>query len=176
MTIALRKNNPKLSFYGGFYDIKMSDGVREHKKIVVCGCTFPWILFFFFSGLTIECFQCNSVEHPGCVDLTINDTSSRYYRECDGDYQGHEPFCRKVATESKLYTQKKKKLNNDFDISIWHYLCLLGCDVRLRIANRTEGWIETIIGCPFADVTWAGFLLCLKCFVNVLPLWMIFFK
>lgn len=109
MTIALRKNNPKLSFYGGFYDIKMSDGVREHKKIVVCGCTFPWILFFFFSGLTIECFQCNSVEHPGCVDLTINDTSSRYYRECDGDYQGHEPFCRKVATESKLYTQKKKK-------------------------------------------------------------------
>ncbi|XP_018561831.1 uncharacterized protein LOC108903963 [Anoplophora glabripennis] len=56
-------------------------------------------LSLFSLGLTIECFQCNSVEHPGCEDLKVNDTKSQYYKKCDGDYQKQEPFCRKVETE-----------------------------------------------------------------------------
>ncbi|CAH1116033.1 unnamed protein product [Phaedon cochleariae] len=49
-------------------------------------------------GLCINCFQCNSAEDPACANLTVNDTTSRYYKPCDGNYDGKTPFCRKYVT------------------------------------------------------------------------------
>ncbi|VEN58648.1 unnamed protein product [Callosobruchus maculatus] len=58
----------------------------------------------FTVGFAIKCFQCNSAEAPECADLRSNDTGSPFYKDCTGNYEGNEPFCRKIHT-TVLYTE-----------------------------------------------------------------------
>ncbi|KAJ8944447.1 hypothetical protein NQ318_002144 [Aromia moschata] len=49
-------------------------------------------------GIAINCFQCNTAEDRECDSVTVNDTDSKFYKNCTGDYEGKVPFCRKVST------------------------------------------------------------------------------
>ncbi|XP_060521894.1 uncharacterized protein LOC132699278 [Cylas formicarius] len=54
-------------------------------------------------GDGIKCFQCNSVEDPGCGDIQANETASPFLQECVSDSKmgGHLPFCRKLKQAVK---------------------------------------------------------------------------
>ncbi|CAG9863135.1 unnamed protein product [Phyllotreta striolata] len=59
-------------------------------------------------GYSIKCYQCNSGVDPDCAALTVNDTSSKHYKECTGDYEGESPFCRIYVT-NVLHIQEPEK-------------------------------------------------------------------
>ncbi|CAH2005058.1 unnamed protein product [Acanthoscelides obtectus] len=95
----------------------------------------------FVVGQAIKCFQCNSGEVPECMDLSSNDTDSPFYKECQGNYEGNKPFCRKIFS-TILYAETAKVV-------------------------RTCGWIkevnETIDFCKKADTDFITQMSCL-CF------------
>lgn len=63
-------------------------------------CVLPFVLVVFVLNFVkvngIKCFQCNSVEHPGCEDLTTEDLNSPYLKECVENHSNSTPFCRKT--------------------------------------------------------------------------------
>ncbi|KAK4873651.1 hypothetical protein RN001_013011 [Aquatica leii] len=63
-------------------------------------CVLPIVLVVFVLNFVkvngIKCFQCNSVEHPGCEDLTTEDLNSPYLKDCVENHSNSTPFCRKT--------------------------------------------------------------------------------
>uniref|UniRef100_A0A1L8DA02 Putative membrane protein n=2 Tax=Nyssomyia neivai TaxID=330878 RepID=A0A1L8DA02_9DIPT len=49
----------------------------------------------------IKCYQCNSAVDIGCDLIEGNQPEkfAHFYKECEGKYEGHEPFCRKIEFE-----------------------------------------------------------------------------
>lgn len=57
------------------------------------------VLYFPFQAYAIKCYQCTSVNDTRCDNIGIknNNASMEFLRECDGDYKGKQPFCRKTT-------------------------------------------------------------------------------
>lgn len=55
---------------------------------------------FFFSFLvtSIQCYQCNSAYNTQCLDVAKwkPHEVAPFLNECNGDYDGAEPFCRTI--------------------------------------------------------------------------------
>lgn len=63
---------------------------------------------FFFSVNSIKCYQCNSVSDPGCdkIETLPKQAIAHFFKDCVGDFDGEEPFCRKQDTRSTFKIQK----------------------------------------------------------------------
>lgn len=58
---------------------------------------------FFSIVYAIKCYQCNSAHHPECEDVNATETLSitkTFLQNCTGDYEGEQPFCRKIIQTS----------------------------------------------------------------------------
>jgi len=55
------------------------------------------------SVFAINCYQCNSHIDPECEDLHKHPPHnvSHFYKPCEGDYHGREPFCRTITYQIK---------------------------------------------------------------------------
>ncbi|XP_055685054.1 uncharacterized protein LOC129791126 [Lutzomyia longipalpis] len=49
----------------------------------------------------IKCYQCNSAIDVGCdlIDGNEPEKFAHFYKECEGNYEGQTPFCRKIEYE-----------------------------------------------------------------------------
>lgn len=57
-----------------------------------------------FSVNAIKCYQCNSVTDPGCdkIEKLPKQAVEHFFKECEGDFAGEEPFCRKQDIKSNF--------------------------------------------------------------------------
>ncbi|GLV34674.1 uncharacterized protein CBL_09154 [Carabus blaptoides fortunei] len=113
----------------------------------------------------IQCYQCTSVNDTRCLDLKHDNSTLDLYRECNGDYHGKQPFCRKTVQtiidevrivrvhrscgweEDEINTKPCYKYENDFHLEVICVCLTDGCNaappsltpMALLVAAATAG-------------------------------------
>ncbi|XP_049771442.1 uncharacterized protein LOC126144345 [Schistocerca cancellata] len=77
----------------------MARSLLPSQLLAQCGNSLLVLLLVCLpAARAISCYQCNSFEDPDCDKITMgNATYDRLLKPCDGDYNGAEPFCRKMV-------------------------------------------------------------------------------
>ncbi|XP_049856365.1 uncharacterized protein LOC126336559 isoform X2 [Schistocerca gregaria] len=77
----------------------MPRSLLPSQLLAQCGSSLLVLLLVCLpAARAISCYQCNSFEDPDCDKITMgNATYDRLLKPCDGDYNGAEPFCRKMV-------------------------------------------------------------------------------
>lgn len=119
-------------------------------------------IFSKFLVNAIKCYQCNSVTDPGCdkIEMLPKEAIAHFFKDCEGDFDGNEPFCRKQDIKSNFKT---------YVLSIWisfyirNFFFLVISPKSTRVI-RSCGWIKaTHTNCLSLDSSFSKGGVC-QCF------------